>query len=472
MALPLQELCTSQKDLLHEAALAILARTGFLFHSDRALEIFKRHGLKVDGQKVFITEQAISKALTQAPSRFTLQARNQVHNVDVGGGDLAMAAGYGAPFVTDPDGSLRTATMADYENFGKLIHTSDQIGINNFLVVEPGDLDPAKAYLDMLLTTMLVSDKPMMSCPLSKTAFEDNVALANILFGGSEAIHNKPVMFPTINPLSPLQFSEEMADAIIGHAEWGQPVAVTNVIQGGVSGPIKIAGLLAVQIAEVLAGLVLTQLVNPGCPFLFGNSSCPVDMRTGGIALGGPETSTIFGIGVQMARYYKLPSRVGGALTDSHKPDIRAGLESALIQFAAISRGTDIIVHAAGILGSYLSMSFEKFVIDEELNGMLRKVMAPVDISTKSIDLEAIDQVGPGGQHLTRPETLKHCRTEYFTPRFLLRRSHGEWVDRGSPGSDREATAHVQARLAAYQRPDLDPGIERDLKAYVKKRKG
>jgi trimethylamine--corrinoid protein Co-methyltransferase len=204
--LRLQQLSLAEKVLLHESALAVLKNTGVVFHSDEALKVFKAHGIKTQGKTVYINEAQVTSALESAPKSFTLHGRGPETSIEVGGGQVAMAAGYGAPFVMEPDGRMRPALMRDYENFGKLIHTSKQIGINNFLVVEPEDLPRSTAYLDMLFCTMTVSDKPMMSCAISEKAFDDNIAMANILFGGSEAIMDYPVMFPTINPLSPCNF--------------------------------------------------------------------------------------------------------------------------------------------------------------------------------------------------------------------------------------------------------------------------
>lgn len=468
----LQILTPQDKDRLHGAAMSVLGRTGIVFHNQRALEIFKQHGIRVEGGRVHPTEDQVMKAAASAPPWFTIEARNPERNISVGRGDSPIGSGYGAPFVAGPDGTQRPATLDDYISFSKLAHSSRQVDFSNFMVVEPGDLPPETAHLDMLLNTMLLTDKPFMSCPLSRQSFADNVAMANILFGGEGAIRNRPVMFPTINALSPLQVAEEMADAIIDHAAWGQPVTMSNIVQGGATGPVRLAGLLAVQIAEILSGLVLTQLVNPGNPFVCGTGSCPTDMRTGGMAVGSPEAVQIRAITAQMSAYYDIPVRVGGSVTNSHFPDIRAGIESSLLLYTALASGSYLVVHSCGVLSCYLSMSYEKYLIDEELCGMIRKILRPVDFSPGAFDLESIHQVGPGGQHFTRPETFRHCRTEYHIPEFLHRQSYGDWRSGGGLRADEIAGREVRRRLEEYVRPDVDPGVERDLKRFVSQRKG
>ena len=470
----LQVLTREEKNYLHGAAMSILQRTGVVFHSEAALAVFREHGVRVEGRRVHPTERQIMDAAGAAPRCFTIEARDPAKNITVGQGDPPLVPGYGAPFVTGPDGIRRPALMEDYQAFCKLNHTSKVVSVNNFMVVEPSDLPPMTAYLDMLLTTMLMSDKPFMSCPLSRQALQDNIEMANILFGGSRAIMDRPVMFPTINPLSPLQFADEMAEAIIGHARWGQPVTISNIVQGGASGPVRLAGLSAVQIAEITTGLLLAQLVKPGTPFIYGNSSCPMDMRTGGMGLGSPETAKLFSIGAQMAEFYGLPNRVGGSLTDSHLPDIRAGIESALLQFVALAVGADLVVHSCGILSSYLSMSREKYLIDEEMCAMILALLRPVEIGDRTVDLEAIHEVGPGGQHLTRRETFQLCRSEYYSSQFMHRQAYGDWRNQGLPRADQTASLQAEKRLAEYAKPDLDPAIEKDLRSFVEdcKRRG
>jgi trimethylamine---corrinoid protein Co-methyltransferase len=182
MSKRLQRLSETELDLLHSSAMSILSRTGVVFHHDKALRIFSNHGVRTEGSKVFPTETEILSALNQVPRSFTIEARDPAKSIVVGGhGQAPLAPGYGAPFVADLDGAQRPATHQDYENFCKLSHTSKVIDLNGFMAVEPQDLPAPTAYLDMILATMLLSDKPFLSCPLSAQALDDNIQMANIL---------------------------------------------------------------------------------------------------------------------------------------------------------------------------------------------------------------------------------------------------------------------------------------------------
>ena len=135
----------------------------------------------------------------------------------------------------------------------------------------------------------------------------------------------------------------------------------------GTSGPISLPGSLALANAEILAGLVLSQLAGPGTPLIYGSVSAPADMRTVISAVGAPEAVVLASAVTQLARFYRLPCRTGGMLTNTHCPDAQAAVEGTLMMSTAVRNGANFIVHACGQLCSYISMSFEKWIIDEEM---------------------------------------------------------------------------------------------------------
>lgn len=456
---------------IHDASMEILATVGVAFHDPEAVEIFKINGAKVNGEKVFLQENMIRKALATAPQSFSLIARNQDKSVRIGGPDFVLVPGYGAPFITTPKGEQRNGTQEDYDNFCKLVQTSKYLDMNGFLMVEPSDRPKETAYLDMMLANLLLCDKPFMGAPLSRQAAIEAIEMAAMAFGGKEFILENPVMLPVTSVIAPLRYSAEMAGAIIEFARAGQAVLTASLVMGGSSGPVTLAGLLALQNAEILAGMTLTQLVRPGVPFIYGSSSCPMDMKTGGLAMGAPETMVITASTAQMGRFYDLPCRGGGTQTDAHLPDYQAGVEAALNIVTTIRSGINFVLHAAGIVSSYAAMSFEKFILDDELCGMVKRIIKPVDFGDEAIDLETIKAVGVGGQFLTQPKTFKLCRTEYFMPELMVRQSRGTWEEEGKLSTSQRAAGRLKERLAGYTKPDIDPALEADLKKYVEDRK-
>jgi len=222
---------------------------------------------------------------------------------------------------------------------------------------------------------------------------------------------------------------------------------------------------------QVLAGITLAQLVRPGAPVIYGSTSSAMDMKTGALSIGAPELSKNIHLVAQMARFYNLPARSGGGLTDSLFPDAQAGAESALALSTAARSGINFILHSCGILGSYIAMSFEKFLIDEEVCGMVRNMIRPLPLTDESIDINVIKEVGIGGQYLTHPKTFQLCRTEFFMPTLMSRKNPDAWAKAGKKRVDQLAEDKVVQRLAAYEKPEIDPKIEKQLTDYVEKRK-
>ena len=464
-------LTQEQMTKIHDASMNILCDVGVAFNEEESLDIFKKNGCKVDGKTVFFSENEIRAALESAPQRFTLAARNPAKSVQLGDDDFAFVPGYGAPFIISSDGRKRNATMQDYDNFCKLVQTSKYIDMNGFMMVEPSDIPPQTAHLDMLLSSIVLCDKPFMGSPVSREGARDTIERAGLVWGGKDKIKDTPVTVSLINSLSPLQFSEEMAGALIEMARYGQACVLASLAMAGASGPVELAGILAMQNAEILAGLTLAQLVRPGVPIIYGSTSSPMDMRTGGLSIGAPELSMIVSCTAQMARFYHLPSRSGGGLTDANFPDAQAGIESTMALITAVRNGINFILHACGILGAYVAMSYEKFIIDEELCGMLKKLIESIEISDASLDLATIKEVGIGGNYLTQPKTFELCRTAFFLPELMTVQDYDGWRSAGGKRADERASDVLNKRLANYEKPDIDPAIESELSEYVTRRK-
>ncbi len=457
----------AQLELIHNASMAILADPGVAFHSERAVALFQKHGFKTDGQIVFFTEKQVQTALEQAPSSFTLHARNPKKNIVIGGDNPALAPGYGAPHIITADNKKRDAVMADYIDFCKLSHTSDVINVTGFLMVDPSDLPHEHYHLDMLSANILFSDQPFMGCPLSALTTHDALDMAKIVFGNLD----RPMMISNINALAPLQYAQEMADALVVNAGHRQAIIITGVGIMGATAPMKIAGLKAVSNAVILAGIVLAQLTAPETPVVYGTGGNPMDMRSGAFYVGSAEMHQSMAVGAALARYYNLPCRAGGGLTDAHAFDFQAGGQSAMALLSSRQNRIDFVLHTCGILGAYMAMNLAKFVADEDLWRSVLKMTSDVIVDANTIDLKTIRDVGVDGQYLTHPRTLELCRTEFLPTDVMNRLSYDAW--QGSGDTDIAARAHRVAlrRLEAYQKPDIPAEIQKDLERFVSNRK-
>jgi trimethylamine--corrinoid protein Co-methyltransferase len=401
-----------------------------------------------------------------------MHARNRERSVSIGGDKLVFCPGYGASFMIDADGERRHAVMDDYVNFCKLVQTSKAIDMNGCLMVDPHDRPAESAHLDMISSNIIWCDKPFLGSSISRQAAIDSIEMAGIVWGGKKNIQDKPVMMAIISSLSPLQYSAEMAGALIEYARHGQANMIGLLMMAGATGPITLPGLLALQNAEMLAGITLTQLINPGTPVVYGSTSTVTNMRTGGLSIGAPELSMIQNATIQMGKFYGLPCRGSGGLTDAQSPDMQAGIESTLALNTTVMSGANFILHACGILGSYLAMSYQKFLADEEICNLLRRMLKSIEVTDERIDLESIKSVGIGKEYLTHPKTLAHCRTEFYLSDSMSRDDFTTWRNSGKKQLSEKLAEVFQKRIDEYSPPDIAPEIVKDLNRYVRARTG
>ncbi len=469
---PLKLLDEAELEKLHQASLAILARTGVIFNSPAAIRHFVRAGANVQDNRVYLSEDLLQEVLSEAPAEYTLQARNPANNVRIGGRHLAVMPGGGPPFVLDLDGLRRPGSLTDLENFARLSQLSRDVHVIARKAVEAQDVPVAVRHLECWRAVLTLTDKPAQSGMVGGRAeAEDVLEMLSIVFGGADRIDGRPVAHCSINVNSPLFYDTAMVESLITFAERGQPVLVSPFVMAGVTGPATLSGALAQHNAEVLAGAALTQLVRPGTPVLYGTASSNVDMRNAAPAIGSPESAISIAVCAQLARRYGLPCRGGGALTDSPIPDAQSNYERMFTLLVSVLSGVNYVMHGLGILESYLTISYTQFVIDLDLLRMIRRFLQPLDISDDSLALDAIDAVGPGGFFLETQHTLKHFREAHFIPEIAIRQPFEQWEIEGGRDAAQRATERCRELLAAYSPPPINEDIMHRLDDYVERRK-
>jgi trimethylamine--corrinoid protein Co-methyltransferase len=462
-------LTKNQVEKVHEASLQILGKIGMDFGYAPALEVLKKGGAKVDGQRVFFPSRLIETQIKKAPRRFTLHARNPQNNVVVGGRNMIFAPGYGAPFVTDLEHGRREAKLKDFENFVKLTGASANQDVLSGVVVEPTDAPYETRHAHMIYTAVKYSDKCFMGSTMGARAASDCIQMAAILFGGRDQIETTPRISGVIGPLTPLKYDDRMVGALMEYAAAGQPPLITSLAIAGATGPVTLAGNLALQNAEVLAGIVLAQLVREGAPVIFGGASSNTEMRNGTLSIGSPEMAINAAATAQMAHYYKLPSRCGGAVCDAKASDGQAGYESIMNLLMAKVSGANFVLHSAGILESFNCMSYEKFMMDDEICGMVKRIHRGIEVNSDTLALDVIKAVGPGGHFLDKDHTYDHFRTEFYQPRLSNRDDFVTWRANGSPQSMETAHKKVKEILETYEAPELPADVDKDLQAFIEK---
>ena len=469
--LPIYELLSAEGvERLHRASMHILGELGIAFYDEECRAILQQHGARVDGDIVFFDEALIQRYVAKAPRQFTQLARNPQRSVTIGGNNVVFAPVYGPPFVQDLAGGRREALLEDFQNFVRLAYLSPYIHHGGGTIVEPTDEPVSTRHLDMLLSLIRYSDKPFMGSVTSGPNAADSVAMAEIVFG-KQAIREQPALLSLINVSSPRRFDERMLAALKIYARARQAMIITPFILAGAMGPTSIGGTVAQLNAEALAGIALTQMIEPGTPVIYGSFLSTIDLQSGSPTFGTPESQTALYASAQLARHYGLPFRGGGMFSSSKLPDAQAGYESVMVMQATIMARTNFVLHAAGWLENGLVAGYEKFVLDCEILGMLHTWSKGIDLSDEGLALDAMAEVPPGGHFLGSAHTMRHFREAFYRAELFDYNSAEQWELNGSPDSYARAAEKVRAMLASYEAPPLDPAVEQALDEYVASRK-
>ena len=399
----------SQEQLIHEAAMKIMETTGVAIVNEKAVEILKANGIRVEDNVAYFTEEQVWHWVKKAPESFTIYARNPKYNVTVGGNHVNPVPTYGCAFIDDWEGNRRPGTMADYIQCLKMVEEEEVYDINGGILVQPSDIPEENSALAMFYAMLTHSEKAM----LFPTGYKEEVSLileaCSEIFGGKEELIEKPRMVALINTVSPLKLDERMLDCLMQLAEYGQPVILCPASMLGATSPVFYAGSLASNTAEDLAGICLAQMIRPGTPVVFGIQSTAADMR-GGItfACASPEGTVMQGFAANMAKFYGLPSRGGGCQTDAPRINVQAGYESMLTLFSSFYHGINLVLEAGGVMDSVNATCFEKMVIDYEIIREVKAALAPIEINDETLDLEEIMEVGHTGTYVTSDSTMEN----------------------------------------------------------------
>jgi trimethylamine--corrinoid protein Co-methyltransferase len=457
---------------IHQASMHILEEMGIDFLEDEALDLWQAAGARVDkaARHVWIDRELLLELVAKAPACFTLHARNPAHSLEIGGNHINFATVGAAPYYSDLQGGRRPGTLADYVRMVKLAQVCGPIHIVEGLMVEPQDVPTSLRNLQKSLALLTLSDKVYTTAAHGRVVATDYVNMAAIAFGGLEAIRQKPVLASNVNVNSPLRFDDRMLGALIVYARHGQPTVITPFILAGAMSPVTLAAAIAQQNAEALAGIALAQIVNPGCPVIYGGFTTNVDMQSGSPAFGTPEGALALCCGAQLARYYGLPYRGSGGLTNSKVPDAQAAQESQMTLWPAVLAQANIILHSAGWLEAGLVCSLEKFMIDVEGLAMMHHFLQGFIVSDEMLALEAIAEVGPGGHHFGTSHTLSRFRDAFYRPILNDRQNYGSWLEGGALDSANRAHLLAKQLLSTYERPEIDVGVEEALEEYVRTR--
>lgn len=447
-------------EAIHTATLDLLETTGMWIGSEALLNVARDHGLVPDNGRLRFDRDHVDTALAAAGKQVTLLARDPAKTITLARGTSLVGMGRSAPFITLARGKRRNATCADYIEFTKLGQALDAIDMAGPLAF-PGDIAPDKVYPFMMVNQIRYTDKPFClvhESDIDLLCMAFDISLDTLKAGPDTG---RAWAQTTVNTQSPLALSRDQGDFLLAMAGHGIPISISPTPAAGSSGPCSLAGNLVLNNAEVLGTLVLTQMVRPGLPVLYGTFPCGSDMRSMMATYGGPETRKMEVASACLADWYGLLTRGNVCITDAQDIDFQAGAESMFNMVSALQSGITYLP-GCGVASGFATASREKIVLDADIVACARHYMEPIRMDTLDEVMDLIKQVGPKGNYVTSPHTFAWFKKELHHPTVFSRLSNERWVSKGESLFE-QAGKRADRLLETVKVPVLDPALERHL---------
>jgi trimethylamine--corrinoid protein Co-methyltransferase len=461
------KLSEGQSQKLYWACLEILERTGVCLYDQEAIDLLKNAGAEVtDGNRVRIPSGMVEKAFSTVPKNVTLYNRNGKRTMQVGGNRSYFGTGSDCLHIIDHrTGERRTAVLQDIVEGMTVCDALEHI---DFVMCMFLPSDVPQEILDRYeMEAMLnYTTKPIVYVTTEFSGCRDAIEMAEIVAGGEDELRYKPFASCYINVTTGLRHNEEALQKLLYLSGKGLPFTYIPSAQGGVTAPITVAGTMAINNAGVLVGLVLSQLKRQGAPFIMpGWGGNMLDMRTTVQPYSDPEKR---GQAIDFAHYLGLPTFSLGGCSESKIVDQQASAEAALTLFTDALFGGNLI-HDVGYLESGLSGSLSQLAICNEIISWLEAFMKETEINDDTLALDLIDEVGPDGQYLDNPHTMKHFRERWY-PKLFDRSNYDGWQKKGGKSLGERATVQVEKILAEHKPEPLPSDIAKAVHAVVERK--
>jgi trimethylamine--corrinoid protein Co-methyltransferase len=470
---PVEPLSSDQLMMIHDASLRLLAEIGIEFMGPAARRLLRQAGAEVNEASglVRLPHELITQALSTAPATFRLTPRNPARAITVGGNHVAFGLVAGPPNIHDCINGRRSGNQADYVSLIKLAQAFDAIHFIGNQPTAPIELPAETRHLDCYLANVTYADRIYHCTAIGRDRALDGIDIMALSRGKTrEELIDDPSVITIISVNSPRRFDEAMSDGLMAMSEFGQAVVVTPFTLMGAMTPVTLAAALTQQNAEALAGIVLTQLVRPGAPVVYGAFTSNVDMHSGAPAFGTPENARATMAAGQLARLYNLPYRASNA-SASNIVDAQAAYESQMSIWSSVMGGANLVYHGAGWMEGGLTASFEKIVLDVEMLQMMAQTIQPIAVNDDEIALGTIAAVESGGHFFGTPHTLARYETAFYQPLISNWQNYENWEIAGGLTATQRATKIWQQALAEYEQPALDPAIAEALQDFVIRRR-
>jgi len=452
------------------ASIKMLEQTGVKIHCDTVEKLLINAGAIFNEGKgtIHISEKMVRKALATVPREIKLYDRNLKNPITLGKGAMAAASGHNATFIKDyKTGEHRGVTKAEVGNFARLsdaLKDIDIVGIQAY----PQDVRAEATLLHAYEASVNNTTKHIFFSPESLDVVKAIIKMAKVVCGSSDLSRGSPVTCQ-LSPTSPLFWEPGAIGGVVECAREGVPLTFLPQPFSGMTAPITIAGLLAQHNAETLSGIVVSQLTKAGAPIIWGSAWTTFDMKKANVIIGSPEASVLRVAGVQLARYYNIPSHTIGPDADAHCYDQQLGWEKMMSTLSALGSGVDMLVNS-GMFGTGMTVSYEQLVVDAEVISICRRFLEGMPVNENTLAVDVVAEVGVEGNFMGTAHTLDNLRAgALWEENVSNRHNYDAWMSRGAPDVMENAHKKVNSILETHQCEQLSQEVRKKLSELIEK---
>ena len=437
---------------VHQTAMRVIEEVGFEVNSEAALELFKTAEAWVDQEKhlVRLPQKRAMELIGMAPSEVRLCGQDEKHDIILGGHRVYTGTGGTALYIYHPDtGENQPASLNDLKRIAKLVDKLDNIHLF-MLPTYPSELPVEQVDVNRFFAGLDNTTKHVMGGIYTLDGVKQVIRMAELIAGSGDRLRQRPLISMITCSISPLMMDRQYGDLVVTIARAGIPLVCPAEPLCGATSPVTLAGNLVIQTVDSLMGVMLTQIINPGTPVIFGSVATNTNLSNLNYLAGSVEMGLINAAGAQMAQFYQLPFYATGGMTDSKALDSQSGYESALTSLLCALAGANFIHDAAGLMEFALTACYEKYVIDNEILGMVMRAVDGIKVNDDTLAFDLIKQVGPGGNFVTTEHTRHFMRSEHYQPSLSDRDSREEWEAKGGKTILERAAETVEELVASH----------------------
>ncbi|MGY5855288.1 MAG: trimethylamine methyltransferase family protein [Candidatus Thorarchaeota archaeon] len=458
-------------DSIQNATLEVLEKTGVMIKNEFALKLLQDSGCNVQDKQVKISSSLVEESIRKAPSSFDLYTGSGTRACSVGANSVIFNPGSSAVYFKDRETrEIRKGTLNDCIELTQLVENLEHINAQSTALV-PSDVPEHISGLYRLYIVLKYSSKPIVTGAFRKEGVMTMKLLLDAVMGDSEEISRKPRAIFDCCPTSPLAWDDVSAQHLIDCSSSGIPAAIVPAPLLGATSPITIQGTLIQSSAEILSGVVISQLVNPGSPIIYGGATGSFDMRYATPRFSAIEAMLTACASSEIGKHLGLPTHAYLGTSDAKIEDSQSGFESGTGMILGALSNINV-VSGPGMLAQLNCQSLEKLVIDNEFCGSAYRFSRGIDFENINTITELISKVGSGEQYLGQKHTSKLLRSEHFMPSDVICRLNPDsWLKDGSKTTYERANEKVNTILQDHtpEHPEKNEELEKTFEEVKKK---